>query len=334
MGITMKKIFILLSFVLINQLLAQNPNLGTAGVQFLQIPVSAEAEALAGAVVASTDNASSVFWNPAGIVNVKNSEVFFSYFKWFEMFDYYAASVVYNMQDYGSIGASMSMFSTGKMEVTDEKNPNGTGRYFDAGDLALGITYAKYLTDRFRFGITAKYINQQIWDMTANGFAVDIGTQYLIDFHNLTIAMSMTNFGGDMQFDGSNLDITYLKDEDFPTSRLSPARLRTDEYPLPLHFQVGIAMDLFNSEIIKIRGSIDAAHPNDNKERILVGSEISFYDRLYLRGGYKYNFDDQKFAFGAGTNFPFSDSFIYFDYSYSVYDILPNVHRVSLRFVF
>jgi len=334
MGIKMKKLLVVLSFILLQNVLAQNPNLGTAGVQFLQIPVSATSEALAGAVVASTGDASSVFANPAGIVQVKNTEVFFSYFKWFEMFDHYAASVVYNVPDYGALGASLSVFSTGKMEVTDEKNPNGTGRYFDASDLALGITYAKYLTDRFRFGVTAKYINQQIWDMTANGFAVDIGTQYIIDFHNLTVAMSMTNFGGDMQFDGSNLDIIHLKDDDFPTSRLTPARLKTDEYPLPLHFQVGVAMDLYRSEIIKIRGSLDASHPNDNKERFLTGAEISFYDRLYLRGGYKYNFDDQKFAFGAGTNFPFADSFVFFDYAYSIYDILPNVHRVSLRFTF
>jgi len=329
----MKKI-LLFAIIFTSTVIAQNPNLGTAGGQFLQIPASAKAEALGGAVVGLTDDASSVFWNPAGIVQVKNTEVFFSFFKWFEMFDYYSTSVVYNTKEYGSIGASMIVFSTGKMEVTDEKNPNGIGRYFDAGDLALGLTYAKNLTDRFRFGITAKYINQQIWDETANGFAIDIGTQYLIDFRNLTIAMSMTNFGGDMQFDGSNLDITYLKDKDFPTSRLTPARLKTDEYPLPLHFQVGIAMDLLNTDIIKVRGSLDATHPNDNKERILAGAEISFYDRLFLRGGYKYNFDDQKFAFGAGTSFPFSDSFAYFDYSYSLYDLLPNVHRISLRFSF
>ena len=35
--------------------------------------------------------------------------------------------------------------TTGKMEITTEEKPNGTGRYFDAGDIALGITYAKYL---------------------------------------------------------------------------------------------------------------------------------------------------------------------------------------------
>jgi len=102
----MKKL-LLFAIIFTSTVIAQNPNLGTAGGQFLQIPASARAEALGGAVVGLADDASSVFWNPAGIVQVKNVEVFFSFFKWFEMFDYYATSVVYNTNEYGSLGASV-----------------------------------------------------------------------------------------------------------------------------------------------------------------------------------------------------------------------------------
>lgn len=328
----MKNIIIIISlFLLSNNLFAQNPNLGTSGAQFLQIPVSAKAEAMGNAIVGLADDASTVFYNPAGLTKVKNFEVFFSYANWFDLFDLSAASVAYNLGDFGTICANVIMFSTGKMEITTEEQPNGTGRYFDAGDLALGVTYAKYLTDRFSVGLTVKYINQQIWNETANGFAFDIGTQYLIDFQNLTIAMSMTNFGGDMKFDGPDLAITHLKNDNFPLSRLTPARLQTNEYPLPLHFQVGIGFDVYQSEYFKIRGGIDATHPNDNKERVHIGTEVSFFDRIFLRGGYKYNYDDQKFSFGAGANVPLADTFVYFDYAYSVYDILPSVHRISLK---
>lgn len=327
----MKKFLIIMFFITSSISFAQNPNLGTSGAQFLQIPVSARAEALGNAIVGLADDAGSVFYNPAGIVKVKNIEVFFSYAKWFDLFDLNAASVVYNAGDFGSLGASMVVFTTGKMEITTEENPNGTGRYFDAGDLALGLTYAKYLTDRFNVGLTFKYVHQQIWNETANGFAFDIGTQYLIDFQNLTIAMSMTNFGGDMMFDGPDLDVVHLKDPNFPISRLTPARLKTDEYPFPLHFQVGIGFDIYQTDFMKIRGGIDATHPNDATERVHFGSEITFFDRLYLRGGYKLNYDDQKFSFGAGANVPFADTFVHFDYSYSVYDLLPSVHRISLK---
>ncbi len=331
----MKKYLIIsLIFIVTQFSFAQNPNLGTSGAQFLQIPVGARAEGMAGAIIGLSDDASSVFWNPAGIVKVNNFQVFFSNIDLFNLFDLNAASVVYNAGDAGSFAASMIIFNTGKMEITTETEPNGTGRFFDAGDLALGVSYARYLTDRFNVGITVKYVYQRIWNETSSGFAFDIGTQYQLDFQNLTIAMSMTNFGGDLKYDGPDLDFTYRKDEDFPVSRLTPSRLTTDEYPLPLNFQVGIGFDVFELDFVKMKGAIDVTHPNDNKERAHFGTEFSFFDRLYLRGGYKLNYDDQTFAFGAGVNLLWSGNAIYFDYAYSVYDILPSVHRISLKLSF
>lgn len=333
MEFEMKKIILLILFITLTAS-GQNPNLGTSGAKFLSISISSKAEALGGAVVGLIDDASSVFYNPAGIAKVKNVEAFFAYSNWLKFFDLNSFSVVYNMGDAGALAASLISFSTGKMEITTEEKPNGTGRYFDASDIMVGITYAKFLTDRFNAGVSIKYVRQQIWNETANGIAFDIGTQYRIDFQNLTIAMSMTNFGGDMKFDGPDLDVTHLKNPNYPISRLTPARLQTDEYPLPLHFQVGIGFDIYQQDFLKIRGGIDATHPNDNNERVQTGLEFNFYDRFYVRGGYKYNYDDQKFSFGAGANVPFSDSFISFDYSYSVYDLLPNVNRISLSIKF
>ncbi len=331
----MKKILTLILFVIcFGEFYAQNPNLGTAGAQFLQIPVGARSEAMGGAVVGLADDASAIFWNPAGIVKVKNVQAHFSYMNWFDLFDFNAASIVYNAGDLGTFGASMVMLTSDEMEITTEEEPNGTGRFFDAGDLALGISYAKYLTDRFNVGVTIKYVNQQIWNESASGFAFDIGTQYRLDFQNLTIAMCMTNFGADMQFDGPDLDFTYRKDNNFPLSRLVPSRLNTEEYPLPLNFQVGIGFDVFEYDFVKMRGAIDVTHPNDNAERAHFGTEFSFYDRFYVRAGYKYNYDDQDFTFGAGANVPLGSSAVYFDYAFSVYDILPSVHRVSLNLSF
>lgn len=325
---------IFLMLLCFESVFGQNPNLGTSGAQFLQLPIGARSEAMGGAIVGLADDASAIFWNPAGIVKVSNVQAHFSYMNWFDLFDFNAASLVYNAGDIGVFGASMVLLSTDEMEITTEEEPNGTGRFFDAGDVALGISYAKYLTDRFSVGLTVKYINQRIWNETASGFAFDIGTQYRLDFQNLTIAMCMTNFGSDMKFDGSDLDFTYRKDDNYPMSRLIPSRLSTDEYPLPLNFQVGIGFDVFEYEFVKMKGAIDVTHPNDNAERAHFGTEFSFYDRFFVRGGYKYNYDDQDFTFGAGANVPLGGSAIYFDYAYSIYDILPSVHRVSVNLSF
>lgn len=331
----MKKIALFLVLVVgFGNILAQNPNLGTSGAQFLQLPVGARSEAMGGAIVGLADDASAIFWNPAGIVKVKNVQAHFSYMNWFDLFDFNAASLVYNAGDIGTFGASMVILTTDKMEITTEQEPNGTGRYFDASDVALGISYAKSLTDRFSVGITFKYVNQRIWNESASGFAIDIGTQYKLDFQNLTIAMCMTNFGADMKFDGPDLNFTSRRDDNFPISRLVPSRLNTEEYPLPLHFQVGIGFDVFEADFMRMRGAIDVSHPNDNSERAHFGTEFAFFDRFFVRAGYKYNYDDQDFTFGAGANVPLGSTAVHFNYAYSVYDILPSVHRISVNLSF
>ena len=313
---------------------AQNPNLGSSGAQFLEIPVGAEPTALAGAYVGLSDDASAPFWNPAGLNEIKTNAAHFSYMRWFEQFDFNAFSAAFNLGEIGVIGVHGILFSMDDMEITTEFEPNGTGRFFSAQDLAIGISYAKNLTDRFAFGITAKYVEQTIWNESASGIAFDVGTKYKLDFQNLTIAMSMRNFGADLKFDGDDLIVVHDLSEELPQNRLTNARLETSGYQLPLSFQVGIGMDLYTSDFISIRGGLDAIHPNDNNERIHVGTEVAVYNRLFLRGGYKYNYDDEDFTFGAGVAIPVESTSIKFDYAYSLYDILPSIHRVSLGLEF
>jgi hypothetical protein len=330
----MKKIItIILTLISIN-LFAQNPNLGTSGAQFLEIPVGARASSLGGAFVGISDDASSVFWNPAGLTRIKNNAAHFSYMNWFDMFDYNAVAASFNIDGVGTFAASLIVFSMDELEITTEEQPNGTGRFFDAQDMAIGITYSRFLTDRFAFGITTKYVRQRIWNETAEGIAFDVGTQYLLDFQNLTIAMSMRNFGADMRYEGEDLLVTYDKDDRIPKNRLTQASLKTDDYPMPLSFQVGVAMDIYSNDFLGIRASIDAVHPNDNQERVNIGSEISLFDRVYLRGGYRYNYDDEDITFGAGANLPVGTNKVSFNYGYAFYDILPSVHRISLDLEF
>ena len=320
-------------FILTSSLWSQNPNLGTAGAQFLKIPISARAAAMGGAYTAMAQDAAAIFWNPAGIAKIEANSAHFSYMRWFDMFDVSAASYVHNLGDFGNMGIGVTVFSAEKMEITTEVSPNGTGRFYDAQDLALSLTYSRSLTDRFSAGISLKYINQRIWNETANGLAFDVGTQYQIDFQNLIIAMSMFNFGPDMRFTGPDLDVRYDFDP-LLQNRLLPSTLATEDYALPLSFQFGLAFDIFSSKFITMRGSVDAVHLNDNDELINLGTELGLYDRLFLRGGYKMTHDDQDYSFGVGVN-TFLGQFLFkLDYAYVGYKILPDVHFLSIGFDF
>lgn len=313
---------------------AQNPNLGTSAAKFLQIPQGARAAGMGGAFIAVTDDASSVFWNPAGSSKIDGSMAHFSAVNLYSQFDLSAVAVSHAIPDVGTLSASFISLSMDKTEITTEEQPNGTGRYYDAQDVALGISFARKLSTEFSVGITAKYIQQRIWNETAEGIAFDVGTQYWVDFNNLVIAMSMTNFGSDLKYDGEDLNITYLPNKNYPISRLAPARLETTADPLPLHFQVGVAMDLYSSDFVLVRGEIDATHPNDNTERVNVGTEVNFMDRFYVRGGYRYNYDDEDFTFGGGLTFPFGDNILRLDYAYANFILLPDLHRYSISINF
>jgi len=324
---------ILIIAILVLPVVSQNPNLGTAGAQFLKIPVGAQAAGMGGAFVAYTDDALGVFWNPAAITNVRSNSALFSHIQWFEMFDVNAVSYVHNFENLGTFGIGIMVLSMDEMEVTTEASPNGTGRFFDAQDFAVSVSYARLLTNNFSAGLNIKFIHQSIWNETASGIAFDVGTQYRIDFQNLVIAMSMLNFGPDMKLEGPDLSVKYDANQ-FLNNRLLPTNLETEAYPLPLSFQIGLAFDLYNERFFKARTSIDAVHPNDNDERIHFGLELAFFEILYLRGGYKFKHDDEAYNFGFGLRSFLGEFLLKVDYAYSVYNILPDVHFITLGFDF
>ena len=333
----MKRKYILFAglFLLMSiDLYGQNPNVGTSGAQFLKIPVGARAIGMGGAYVSNTNDASALFWNPAGITSVKDNELFASYTSWWGGINLSHAAFVNTSEDIGSFGVSMSLLTMGEMEVTTELQPEGTGQKFDAQDLMIGVSYARRLTQDFSVGVTMKFINERIWNETSSGLGFDIGTQYRIGIGDLAIGMSMTNFGADMKYDGTDLNVKYDADAQNPNNRLAPAKLATNDYPLPLHFQVGASMTIVNTDGIKVLVAADAAHPNDNEERVNVGTEVTVMGQFFLRGGYRFGYDTETGTFGAGALASLGGSTVVFDYSYSLYNLLPNVHRVSvgLRF--
>ena len=54
-------LIIFLTVFCFGNVFAQNPNLGTSGAQFLQLPVGARSEAMGGAMVGLADDASAIY---------------------------------------------------------------------------------------------------------------------------------------------------------------------------------------------------------------------------------------------------------------------------------
>lgn len=311
---------------------------GTAAAQFLKIGVGARAMGMGGSFTAIANDVSTIYWNPAGIANLNRTSISFTHTEWFADISHDFAGVVVPISSSDFIAVQATMLNMGEQEVTTVTNPDGTGIYYDVRDLALGLSYSRQLTDRFSVGLSAKYVLQTLYNVQASSLTLDIGSYLRTGFHNLIIGMAISNFGGTMQLDGRDL-ITIADVNQSVSGNYNPdARLTTQEYPLPLIFRVGLAMDfvggkdpVIESDDYRLTLATEGTHLNDNNERFNIGTEISWTETVFLRGGYKINYDTEKWALGLGINIPIGNQNVVFDYAFIEFDKLGNVSQFSLE---
>ena len=312
---------------------------GTSAAPFLSIPQGTRAAGMGSANVAAVDDATALYWNPAGITRIPNGEVVFEHTNWIADISYNFFAASYNLGNYGSVGFSFTSSDIKDMAVTTIQEPDGSGETFSVADVSFSLAYAIRLTDNFAIGINPKFIQQKIWRMTASAFAVDIGVQYVTPFDGMILAMSISNFGTKMRMDGESTLILYDPD---PTSTGNngriPANLQTDSWELPLNFRVGLAYMPIKSSEHKVVLAVDAAHPSDNYESVNVGAEYTFNDLFSIRGGYKSLFlkdSEESFTFGFGVKqLLLGNVGIKVDYSYGDFGRLKNTQKFSVGIIF
>jgi hypothetical protein len=292
---------------------------GTAGAQFLKIGAGARAVGMGEAFVAVADDASAIWWNPAGVARITmdgQSRLTLNHSTWPADISHEFVGYAFT---YGGLPGSWAFSSTvlqmDPIAVRTEYAPEGTGENFDAGSFNLAGTWAKNLIDRFAFGLTAKYVHMGLEDANADGFVVDFGTLYFTDYRTIRIGMNIQSLGPSMTF----ID---------------------ESFPMPTMFKVGSAMDLYQSDDHNLLVSFQFDHPSDNAERAGVGGEYTLKTfepnvSLQIRGGYRFNRDEERGASGFGLEFPTgSASRMRVDYAWSQMNFLDDTHKFSaeLRF--
>ncbi len=313
---------------------------GTTAGEFLQIGVGARATALGGAFVAAADDASALYWNPAGLSHLTQGEIIATHSEWLAdvNFDYLGVSLP--LGAIGTVGVSVTMLNVPEMLVRTEDRQEGTGETFDAADLAVGLSIGRAVTDRFSVGLTAKFIQQRIWHSSATGFAVDLGTQFRTDFFGgLTIGATLYNFGTDMRMDGRDLRTFVDPDpRQLGNNDRVPVNYELDRWSLPLNFQIGVSTRAVNSRMHRLTVSLDALHPSSNYESVNAGMEYAFQERFFLRGGYQALFlDDAEGGVSGGVGVHqrmFYGGDLMLHYAYRTAGRLDGVHVIELGISF
>lgn len=327
---------------------------GTIGLKFLDIGVGGRALGMGEAYAAVANDASSVFWNPAGLGNVENGDLFAGYTSWPADINLYSVALAKKLEmpliGPSTMALSGTLLNTGLMNRTTEFDVEGDyNGTFPFEDYQFGLSVGKYLTDRFSLGGTVKLVHEKIAEWDINSWAADIGTYYETGFKTIRIGLSIMNFGPDVtfkvdededgQFDEDPLD-GISQDDDNGDGVIDGLDLDGEDVPqkpvpLPLTFRAGVAMDVFQTEMSRATLVAELAHPPDNEERYQFGGEYWFQEFLAVRAGYKLNMDEGGFTAGVGIAWPFSASGKFsVDYAFNDLGRLESVHRVStsLRF--
>jgi hypothetical protein len=346
-----KRIIFVTFFVLlaVTEVSAQS-RVGTSAAPFLTMGVGAKGSALGHANTINVSGAEALFWNPAGI-SIENEggsagSGFLSVNQLFVDVNAYAAGLVFPVgNDTGkNFGLAVNYVDYGRQDVRTVEDPDGIGATFGAHDLSIGLTYAQNLTESFHFGGSAKFIQQKIYDMSAQTFAVDLGFLLITDYFNgLTIGASINNFGGKMQMDGINSE--YFLDID-PTSEGNnediPSRIYMDKWDLPLSFKFGLKLPVIKRDNLEWLLLSEAQQTNDNDLNVDSGSQLSYLSKtvkFHARAGYKDlllgNKVDSHFTYGAGFTLKTSTGMaIGVDFAQVPYEYLGQTTIVDLKLYF
>jgi len=308
---------------------------GTTAAPFLSIPQGARGLGMGGAFVAVANDASAMYWNPAGIAELTGFSFVFDHTYWIADIKYEYLGATIGIGSFGTLGVNVTASNIGDMKVTTIDQQDGTGEIFNVTDIAIGLSYGLKLTEDFAIGFNPKFVHQSIWKMSASAFALDIGVKYRTPFKGITLGMSVTNFGTKMQMRGNSALVQYDPDPyNSGNNGRIPAELSTDEWDLPLNFRVGIAYDVPLGDIGKLVLAADAMHPNDDYESVDFGGEYVFSDVVYIRGGMRSPFvkdSEEGLTLGIGVKqFVMGNLQLSLDYAYQNFSRLKNAQKVSL----
>lgn len=292
---------------------------GSTSLQMLKLAVGVRGIGLGNAMAAASRDAETVWWNPGALTETQGKQAILTQINMPADVHLNAIVVAFPWGDYSAVSVHAINLYTGDMKVRTWDDPQGTGENFNVSDAAIGVGYARKLTDKFSLGGNVRYLRSSMEDVSYNGVSVDLGTLYKTGLRGLRLGMAIQNLGPDVQYDGTFLDYrnqiqndNQLLDESFEGAAL------------PTQFRLGVAFDAFqmfgikHNENYTAEMAVEMNHPNDNRERLNIGGEAGYRNTLFLRAGGKFAYDEESFALGFGLRVPvFSEYRVRFDYAYS-----------------
>ena len=327
---------------------------GTRAAEFMTIPVGPRGVAMGGAFRAVADDIAAIYWNPAGLGFLTRPEVFLARIERPLDVSYtYGAVAVPVWDNRLVLGAFISMLNSGDQEITTETQPDGTGAYYSAYSLSAGGTIAYNFSDRFSAGITVKNVHEDIYGLTQDAIAFDMGTNYHDEFMGVPVrlAFAVTNMGTNMSFGGDKLKVSVDPEDIYSgedVGRLSRTAYReTSRFPLPTSFHISACATVLQMESQSLTAAVEMAENSNLPISVSFGAEylyrINGKGTAALRSGWRVQTDEvgagsdasmRGLSAGGGYAYTLYKMQIRADYAWRDLGLLGSNHTFSLSFGF
>lgn len=246
---------------------------GEAGFAFLKLGVGARPMGMGSAYVALATDPTAIYWNPAGLGGAEGAQVTVMHNEWIQDFRQEFAAVSRSFGA-GTLGLGVSGFYTSEFEKRDDVG-NLIG-HFGFNDFAVTGAFAHRFTQQAAGGIAVKFIREMIDQESATAVAFDLGGRLALGASGVSLGAAVQNLGGDATF-------------------------ISQSFPLPRTLRAGAALSraipgldgkgVLSAEVRNARGDGTRTH---------VGGEFEYKERVALRAGAKFGYDDESMSFGVG----------------------------------
>jgi cell division protein FtsN len=293
--ISKRQLFAFVAFIAIATASFASGN-GAASMDFLNIGVSARIAATGEAFAALSDGAIAAYYNPAGLTAADNYQIAAMHSEWYQDLRYEYLGLAIPTSLNGNLGASFSYLSLGKIAGYSSSNL-ATGD-IAAFDWSLGVAYGHRVWRSLSLGVGAKVVNEKLDDLSAFGYAADLGAQYRA--RKIGIGVALVNLGPKVKYE-------------------------TASASLPTKIESGIAYYPFGNELAIMTG---AGIPFHGEPSLKAGLEYAYSGLLFVRGGFdSAKRDDKRGGISVGAGFMISRHSL--DYAYNVNDALGGTHQFS-----
>ena len=306
--------------------------------EFLNIGVDAQSIGMSNAVVSSTSDVNSTYWNPAGLLQLKDKQISLMHSNYFaNIATYNFVAYATPIDDESALGFSMIRFGVDDIldttQLIDDQGNINFDRInlFSTADYAFLFSYARRLKFKnLNYGVNIKIIRRIIGDFSSSwGFGMDFGIQFKTNNNwnfglmarDITTTYNSWSINEDRLNDiqnaieGQNQEIPSGTEITIPKLQLGVSK----EMDIKNSYTLLAALDL----ILKFEENNDIISTNFASINPALGIEFGYLDLVFLRLGMgnfqnELQFDNSKeLSFQPNFGIGFKYKSIEMDYAFT-----------------